>query len=371
MGRFLENGQRTSPPRGWFDCGAILFPNASPPDIHQGGTFFWDNTLRTNDGKTYMALVVREDDSWESVSQKLTGTLKEGKCYTFSIHLAKSNSYMSATRSSQKKTNFSEPAVLRIWGGKSTCDLKELLAESESVEHNEWKKYSFKIEPNNDYTHITIEAFFKTPVLFGYNGHVCLDDASNFRLVSCDDEVIRVAAAEPKTKPKKTLPSFKQKPKRETVEFDRGKKKQKIDTIEYERPKMLNLDRKKLNIGSLINLEKLYFAADTTAINVESFALLNEVYEFLDEYKEISVEVGGHTNSSCSDDYCNTLSMKRAKAVANYLIKKGIAEKRVTYKGYGKRRPIATNATPSGRKKNQRVQIMITSVEYDASDGDG
>jgi len=63
--------------------------------------------------------------------------------------------------------------------------------------------------------------------------------------------------------------------------------------------------------------------------------------------------------------------MKRAKAVANYLIKKGIKEKRVSFKGYGKRRPIATNATPSGRKKNQRVQIMITSVEYKDTKGDG
>jgi len=202
-----RNGKRTQPPKGWFDCGALSFPDASPPDIHQGGTHFWENTLRTSEGKTYMALVVREDDSYESVSQKVLGTLKEGKCYSFSIHLAKSKSYMSGTKSSgDTKINFSQPAVLRIWGGKSTCDLKELLAESEPVDVNDWEKYDFKIEPTNDYSHIVLEAFFKTPVMFGYNGHICLDNASNFRLIDCDNEVALVAEAVPAAKPKKVMP---------------------------------------------------------------------------------------------------------------------------------------------------------------------
>lgn len=374
MGTFLPGGQRTQPPRGWFDCGAILFPAASPPDIHQGGTHFWDNTLRTNDGKTYLALVVREDDSWESISQKVMGTLKEGKCYQFSIHLAKSNSYMShTTRDKTNKTNFSQPAVFRLWGGTSTCDLKELLAESETVDHNKWKEYKFKIEPSNDYTHVTLEAFFKTPVLMGYNGHVCLDNASSFRIISCDDEeplYAEMTRPTPAPKAKKVKPSIKKK-KKKVVEFDRGSKEQKVDTIAYERPRNPDLDIEKLNIGSLIKLEELYFHADTTTINVASLVELNDVYEFLDEHKEICIEVGGHTSSECSEDYCNTLSTNRAKAVAKYLIKKGVDDKRVTYKGYGKKRPIATNATPSGRKKNRRVQILITRLEYANGDGEG
>ncbi|MGB1121726.1 MAG: OmpA family protein, partial [Saprospiraceae bacterium] len=58
---------------------------------------------------------------------------------------------------------------------------------------------------------------------------------------------------------------------------------------------------------------------------------------------------------------CDRLSTSRAKAVVNYLTNKGIAPSRLSYKGYGKRKPITTNETKAGRAKNQRVEIKITS----------
>lgn len=355
---------RTQPPPGWFDCGSIHFPSATPPDIHQGSTNFWDNSLGTNDGKTYLAMVVREDDSYESVSQTLTGTLRAGKCYTFSIFLAKSEKYMSATRSSDVKTNFSQPAVLRVWGGNLQCDQGDLLAESEPVDHGKWREYSFKIEPAIDCRTITLEAFYKTPTLFGYNGHICLDNASNFRIIDCDEpEVILAAAVAPKPK-KKVLPPHKRKKKQDTVEFNRGKKEVKVDTVVYERPKILDLERKNMKMGLTIKLEKLYFEDDSSGITIESFPVLNEISQFLQEYPEITVEVGGHTNSQPKDDYCDSLSTLRAKSVSNYLIKSGIEQGRVTFKGYGKRQPIATNNTRAGRRKNQRVQVKITGLDY-------
>ena len=59
------------------------------------------------------------------------------------------------------------------------------------------------------------------------------------------------------------------------------------------------------------------------------------------------------------DEFCIRLSTARAKSVAEYLIKKGIDAKRVLFKGYGRSLPIATNSTPEGRQKNQRVEIKI------------
>ncbi|RMD97408.1 MAG: OmpA family protein, partial [Bacteroidetes bacterium] len=56
------------------------------------------------------------------------------------------------------------------------------------------------------------------------------------------------------------------------------------------------------------------------------------------------------------------LSTERAKAVADYLILKGIDPERLKYKGYGKRQPIDTNRTAAGRKRNQRVEIKILSL---------
>jgi len=56
------------------------------------------------------------------------------------------------------------------------------------------------------------------------------------------------------------------------------------------------------------------------------------------------------------------LSTDRAKIVAEYLVDKGIPAERLTYKGYGKRKSIASNLTKEGRKKNQRVEIKILTI---------
>jgi len=355
------SGFRSAPIKGWFDCGAIMFPEATPPDIHKGSSFFWENELSTSHGKTYVTLVVRDDDSYESISQKVLGTLKEGQCYDFTIHLARSKKYMSATKKSNKISNFNQPAVLRVWGGTSTCHLGELLAESIPVANTDWQKYHFDIEPTEDYTHVTLEAFFQTPVLFGYNGNVCIDNAGLFKLISCDEEEVLLAQVKPKEKKTKVVPSFRKK-KEETVV--KVIEKPKVDTIQ-EKKVMLNIKREEVRIGTLIKMNKVSFPADSTEIGSESYEILDQIVSFLGKYPEIAVEVGGHTNDKPPDDYCDKISTERAKAVAEYLINKGIEAGRVTHKGYGKRRPIATNRTVSGRKKNQRVQIMITSLHYE------
>jgi outer membrane protein OmpA-like peptidoglycan-associated protein len=80
------------------------------------------------------------------------------------------------------------------------------------------------------------------------------------------------------------------------------------------------------------------------------------------ENGKIVIEVGGHTNNVPPDEYCDRLSTARAKAVADYLAAKGIDPKRVLFKGYGKRKPVASNTTPEGRVLNQRVEIKILSL---------
>lgn len=360
------SGKRTSI-KGWFDCGSIFFPRATPPDIHGGGTGFWESEMSAVQGKTYMTMVVREDDSFESVSQKLIGTLKAGQCYKFSIQLVRSNTYLSATQSSvNTMKNFTQPAVLRLYGGNSTCDNQELLAESAPVENSKWKKYEFKINPAANYDHITLEAYFVVPTAFGYNGHICLDDASMFTEIDCDADLAQLAEAEKKPR-KKVVPSFKKKKKKEetVVVKTKNKKETKVDTIVYKKPKkklLAELDRKKIKLGQLIKLEHLHFKADSSTITDVSYGVLNEVYDFLNSYQDVMIEVGGHTNNVPAHDYCDRLSTERAQAVAKYLISKGIEEERITFKGYGKRKPLGTNRTEEGRRRNQRVQIKITSL---------
>jgi outer membrane protein OmpA-like peptidoglycan-associated protein len=74
------------------------------------------------------------------------------------------------------------------------------------------------------------------------------------------------------------------------------------------------------------------------------------------------IELSGHTDSKGSDKYNLKLSKERAEAVFNYLVSKGIDEKRLTHKGYGAKQPIADNATDAGRAKNRRVEFKIVSM---------
>ena len=117
-----------------------------------------------------------------------------------------------------------------------------------------------------------------------------------------------------------------------------------------------------LAVGQVIQVEKLFFKANMADIKEESFPVLDEMYDFLITNKVV-VEIGGHTNSIPTDEFCFQLSNARAKTVAEYLYGKGIPESQVSYKGYGKTQPIADNTTYEGRQRNQRVEIKILSVE--------
>lgn len=117
--------------------------------------------------------------------------------------------------------------------------------------------------------------------------------------------------------------------------------------------------------GEVIKLEKIYFQPDSTNMDPSSIPTVDELFEFLEENPGIVIEVGGHTNNIPSHEFCDQLSSARAKSVAQYLVDKGLPTNRITYRGYGKRNPIATNSTPEGRAKNQRVEIKIVKLDGD------
>ena len=125
---------------------------------------------------------------------------------------------------------------------------------------------------------------------------------------------------------------------------------------------MANLDASKIRVGQIVRIKNLYFKADSTDITFKSKPVLDEIFEFLLDNPEIVVEIGGHTNNIPSNEYCDKLSSARAKNVAEYMIRRGVAKSRISYKGYGKRKPIASNATAAGRRKNQRVEMKILSL---------
>ena len=119
----------------------------------------------------------------------------------------------------------------------------------------------------------------------------------------------------------------------------------------------------KVETGQTIQMEALRFDADSTNVNADMYPLLDELYQFLNANPNVEVEIGGHTNDIPPDYYCDELSTARAKSVADYLVRRGVSDTQVSYRGYGKRQPIASNDTPEGRAKNQRVEIKVLNTD--------
>jgi len=199
--------------KGWYDCSKILFPNETPPDIHPINA--WQVTKQPSDGRTYLGMVVRDNDSWELLSQRLSTTIEEGKCYSFNIELSRSEFYVSGSKVTKQIENYTKPAVLRIWGGNGVCGKQELLGESVTVSNDDWRTFEFEFRPNKSVNYFTLEAFYKVPTLFPYNGHLLLDNASLIKEVPCDNEELPanesdeiIANAPPRAKiPVKTAPA--------------------------------------------------------------------------------------------------------------------------------------------------------------------
>lgn len=136
-------------------------------------------------------------------------------------------------------------------------------------------------------------------------------------------------------------------------------------TVEIKQRILPELNAALLRSGQTIKMEQLRFEADSASLTTDALPTLDELYDFMEENGNIVIEIGGHTNSTPPDEFCDRLSTARAKSAAEYLIEKGVDRKRVSFKGYGKRSPIASNATVEGRRQNQRVEIKILALKLE------
>jgi outer membrane protein OmpA-like peptidoglycan-associated protein len=107
-------------------------------------------------------------------------------------------------------------------------------------------------------------------------------------------------------------------------------------------------------------LEGVNFEYDSAKLTADSTVILDRVAESLVDWTDVNVEVDGHTDARGADAYNMKLSDARAKAVRDYLVSKGVAESRLTARGFGETQPIADNKTDAGRAKNRRVELTKT-----------
>lgn len=101
------------------------------------------------------------------------------------------------------------------------------------------------------------------------------------------------------------------------------------------------------------------FETASAVIRTESYALLDRLAFVTRRCPDARVEIGGHTDSDGSDSYNQGLSEERANAVRAWLIRAGVAEPRLTARGYGETRPVADNETPEGKAANRRIEFTV------------
>jgi outer membrane protein OmpA-like peptidoglycan-associated protein len=105
-------------------------------------------------------------------------------------------------------------------------------------------------------------------------------------------------------------------------------------------------------------LEGVNFEFDKAVIRPQDYAILDQNIVALKEWGDVDVEVAGHTCSIGTEEYNLGLSLRRAEAVRNYLVSKGVSADRLTVRGYGESRPAVSNATREGRAQNRRVELV-------------
>ena len=112
--------------------------------------------------------------------------------------------------------------------------------------------------------------------------------------------------------------------------------------------------------GIIVTLpEKALFKPNSADLDPQSPVLLRKVAAVLNKYAKTRLTVVGHTDNRGFADFDIHLSERRAGAVADILIKSGVAQQRIHIMGMGFERPVAGNDTVEGRARNRRVEIHI------------
>lgn len=111
--------------------------------------------------------------------------------------------------------------------------------------------------------------------------------------------------------------------------------------------------------GQKIALNNIFFEFGKYELLEGSYAELNRAAKVMNDYPDMKVEIAGHTDDVGPAAKNLELSEKRARAVADYLISKGVDKSRFTVKGYGEKSPVAPNNTEENQKKNRRVEFIV------------
>jgi OmpA-OmpF porin, OOP family len=121
---------------------------------------------------------------------------------------------------------------------------------------------------------------------------------------------------------------------------------------------LVEVKREKIEIK-----QQVHFASAKSRVLADSFPLLNQVVQVLNDFPKMRVSIEGHTDTVGAEAGNMRLSQRRSDAVRDYLASKGVAADRLETVGYGPTKPVASNKTERGRARNRRTEFRIVSLE--------
>ncbi len=124
-------------------------------------------------------------------------------------------------------------------------------------------------------------------------------------------------------------------------------------------------------INAILARQKITFEPGSARIDVGGARIINDIADVLKECGEITIEIGGHTDSQGREVMNQQLSQARAQAVLNELRMRGVLTGSITAVGYGESRPVADNGTEEGREANRRIEFRVILPESEREDETG
>jgi len=114
-----------------------------------------------------------------------------------------------------------------------------------------------------------------------------------------------------------------------------------------------------IKAGAAMVLRNLFFDTGKYALEPKSETELNKLIRFMQQNKNLKVEIAGHTDDVGPEQDNQVLSEKRARSVVEYLTSHGIAKDRIRYKGYGESKPVVPNTSDENRQQNRRIEMRV------------
>lgn len=128
----------------------------------------------------------------------------------------------------------------------------------------------------------------------------------------------------------------------------------------FKTPATVDMEIQPIELEKTYRINDIYFAFNSYDLTPESKVVLDQLTEFLELNSGLSIQIQGHTDAIGNDAKNLVLSENRAKSVYDYLITKKVPASRLTFKGFGETKPLATNESEEGRAMNRRTCFIIT-----------